>query len=973
MRRPLASLALAAVSALVAGVAVSPSAQARPAGSDSTVGRSTSDNKATATKDKLDYFDSRTTGRAGRAAQARADQMAASPRPATAALRKSLGSQGLLEPDGVTGTFRQVGRTDGSLTTPSTASAKSIALGYVRDNKAALGLTDDGIAALSLRKDYVSIDGTHHLSFQQLGKGIPVFGNGLKANVTRDGRLLSLTGSPLASVSTGSTSPALTATQARDRAARNALGKASPATAHQAANARRTTTFDGGDTAELVWFRTPAGLQLGWHTLVSPASGELYSSVVDASSGAILYRDSLVDEANGSVWENYPGAAKGGTQQTVDFTAKGWLPASATTLSGPYSHTYSDVNDNNVADGSEEVHPTAKNFLYPFTPATTTVTPCSSAYPCSWDPATKFSWRTNAAQNATQVFFFVNSFHDHLAAAPIGFTSAAGNFENGDRVLTEPLDGASTAGGLPDGNHVDNANMATPPEGQSPRMQMYLFHQPGTTYPDQDPFVATNGGDEADVVYHEYTHGLSNRLVVDSNGQSTLGNVQAGSMGEAWSDWYAMDYLVNQGMFTDTGASGDLRVGEYVGAGQNLIRTEPIDCAVGASASVCPGTPGAGSGGYTYGDFGKVTSGPEVHADGEIWGQTLWDLRAALGVRTTENLVTRAMELSPANPSYLDVRNSILQADVADNGGANSAAIWKVFAGRGMGYFAGSIDGDDTHPVEDFSLPPAPGSKTATVSGTVTDTDTQAPVAGALVGFAGHTSGFTGDLSATTDSAGRYTITGVYVGTYPEVFARKAGFDQQVISSLKVTSGGAKADFALRRDWASLGGGGTVTDFTGPDYTPYGCGPGSAVDQSLGNGWGSTSDDDGATGGWAVTPKYVVVKLPQKVDVSQLAVDPGNTCGDAGSASTKDFKVETSADGSSWTTAATGSFAAADRHRLNLITPSAGSAAGVQYVRFTMINPQVPGDFATTCAGGGYSGCAFMDMSELEVYGTPAA
>ena len=89
--------------------------------------------------------------------------------------------------------------------------------------------------------------------------------------------------------------------------------------------------------------------------------------------------------------------------------------------------------------------------------------------------------------------------------------------------------------------------MATPPDGMPPRMQMYLFHEPGTAFPDEDPFIAGNSGDEADVVYHEYTHGLSNRLVVDANGVSTLGGIQAGSMGEAWSDWYAMDFLVNAG------------------------------------------------------------------------------------------------------------------------------------------------------------------------------------------------------------------------------------------------------------------------------------------------------------------------------------------------------------------------------------------------------------------------------------------
>ena len=33
-------------------------------------------------------------------------------------------------------------------------------------------------------------------------------------------------------------------------------------------------------------------------------------------------------------------------------------------------------------------------------------------------------------------------------------------------------------------------------------------------------------------------------------------------MGEAWSDWYAMDFLVNQGLFSATPqADGELRVG----------------------------------------------------------------------------------------------------------------------------------------------------------------------------------------------------------------------------------------------------------------------------------------------------------------------------------------------------------------------------------------------------------------------------
>jgi hypothetical protein len=157
-------------------------------------------------------------------------------------------------------------------------------------------------------------------------------------------------------------------------------------------------------------------------------------------------------------------------------------------------------------------------------------------------------------------------------------------------------------------------------------------------------------------------------------------------MGEAWSDWYALDFLVGEGFERHTATPGELIVGKYVEAGgQNLIRTQPLDCPVGASATACPGTPGAGSGGYTYGDFGKIIGFPEVHADGEIWGETLWDLRKAIGQRLAESLVTRAMELSPANPSYLDMRNSILQADKVTNKGKARDTIWKVFAHRRHG------------------------------------------------------------------------------------------------------------------------------------------------------------------------------------------------------------------------------------------------------------------------------------------------
>ena len=66
------------------------------------------------------------------------------------------------------------------------------------------------------------------------------------------------------------------------------------------------------------------------------------------------------------------------------------------------------------------------------------------------------------------------------------------------------------------------------------------------------------------------------------------------------------------------------------------------------------------------------------------------------------------MRLLPPEPSFLDARNGILLADQALYGGADVAALWGVFAARGLGFFAASLGGEDTAPAEDFSLPPGP-------------------------------------------------------------------------------------------------------------------------------------------------------------------------------------------------------------------------------------------------------------------------
>ena len=113
-------------------------------------------------------------------------------------------------------------------------------------------------------------------------------------------------------------------------------------------------------------------------------------------------------------------------------------------------------------------------------------------------------------------------------------------------------------------------------------------------------------------------------------------------------------------------------------------------------------------------------------------------------------------------------------------------------------------------------------------------------------------------------------------------------------------------------------------------------------------------------------PKHITVKLPTTITLDGLAVNPSSTCGDPGSSSTGDYRIEASTDGTTWTTVDEGTFTSADRKltELTVSTP----VPDVQYVKFTMLSPQVP-DFATNCPSPSYGGCQFTDMTELEVFG----
>lgn len=287
------------------------------------------------------------------------------------------------------------------------------------------------------------------------------------------------------------------------------------------------------------------------------------------------------------------------------------------------------------------------------------------------------------------------------------------------------------------------------------------------------------------------------------------------------------------------------------------------------------------------------------------------------------------MELSPPNPSYLDERNAILMADTVVFGRTDENTIWGVFAHRGMGYFADALSGDDSSPGADFHLPQAT-SATGVITGKITDTATGDPVSGATVTLAFEGGRGFENPSATTDADGRYRIGPVPAGRYPKLAVIAAGYDPAT-QAIRVQPSGTRRNVALARDWAATSGGAIVTDFNGPDFSPQ-CGPDGAFDQSLATGWGSTTGDDAGNPTNHFIQKHVVVKLPEKVNVSSFGVNPSATCGDGASALTAGFRIETSPNGPTWITAATGTFTSVNNGKTNGVTPTAGTTGWVRPV-----------------------------------------
>src|SRR5918993_1169649 len=499
----------------------------------------------------------------------------------------------------------------------------------------------------------------------------------------------------------------------------------------------------------------------------------------------------------------------------------------------------------------------------------------------------------------TNLFVAHNRMHDW--AYGLGFNEVNWNGQKRNFGLTEawqqgdPVTGNAQAGaGLTTAQAQavgarNNANMATLTDGLSSITNMYLWQpQAGSFYP-----PCADGDYDMPIIGHEYGHMIENRMI--GKGLTRQGG-HAGMMGESHADLFAMEYIDENG-FAPVAGENKYAVGAYATGNQTrAIRN------YGMNFPTSGGDPQPGKqlliNTLNFGAMGYDVTGPQVHADGEIWSRTNFTVRELLndkyddhypsddadlqaecaesllpahrcpGNRRWMQLVFDGFLLMPVNPTMLQARDAVLTADLMRFGGANQKEIWLGYAEGGMGVNAFVTSENDFDPVPDFE---PVGTSPATVRFSARSKDGDPVNARIFVGhYEGRASPIADTNPATVPRAINLDDTAKFAPGRYEFVAVAPGYGHVRFSERFRSGEHEKIKLKFARNWASSASGATVT---GDDQAPP-VGPASLanlIDDTEGTVWTAVAAN------FTGTPTPGVPGGNLSVDGKQATVDLGGT------------------------------------------------------------------------------------------------
>ena len=605
-----------------------------------------------------------------------------------------------------TGAVSSVANHVGYLTDAASGQPMELAMDFVRQNVAALGLQAADLDGYMV-SDVVpsAVTGATHIYLQQRYEGIPVYKALLHINVNRDGRIISVNNSFLPGLASavGSLRPQLSMPAAVSRAAQFAeLNVAATPAVLRAASGPQQATSVAAEGISLAPIEGKLMLlpirqgeaRLVWNFQIHTLDAEhMWDFTVDAETGSVWTR---IDWVAADQYRVYPRPVESPSHTSPLPPADGrsLVVNPANSLASPFGW-----HDTNGAAGAEFTV-TQGNNVTAYTDVDANNTPDAGSSP-SGGAALSFDFTLDLTQApsayrpaaVTNLFYWNNIIHD--VQYQYGFDEAAGNFQvnnygrggaGNDAVRAEAQDGSGT----------NNANFGTPADGSPPRMQMYIWTSPN---PDRD------GDIDSGIVIHEYGHGISNRLVGGPSNVGCLDNRQ--QPGEGLSDWWSLAYTAEVGdQGTDPRGIGTYALNQPTsGTG---IRTQrySTDPAVNT---------------WTYASINGMAV---PHGVGSVWAQAAWEvywklvdhwgfdpnLYNATGGAGNQRMmlyVNEGLKNTACNPTFTQVRDGIIQAVADNHGGEDVCRVWEAFAAFGLGTDAISGGANSTAPTNGFSVPAA--------------------------------------------------------------------------------------------------------------------------------------------------------------------------------------------------------------------------------------------------------------------------
>ena len=363
--------------------------------------------------------------------------------------------------------------------------------------------------------------------------------------------------------------------------------------------------------------------------------------------------------------------------------------------------------------------------------------------------------------------------------------------------------------------------MTRRPTAQSPTMQMYLFQDSGSA--DALDFRNINGGDDSGVVWHEYTHGLSNRLVTNADGSGALSTpALRARWARRWSDWYASDLQVRDGLKADDlGTPGEIDVGDYSDLDPHALRSQAARLPGRRRRRALPRRRRHRRSAATRSATSARSRGaPEVHADGEIWcGDAVGPAPGAAGQdrQRRSRPPTSPRPSSPtacgsrrpsrrcstcATRSWPPSRPPSAARSTTSCGTCSASAAWATSPPRPTAPTHGRSRTSRRRRTRTARRAPSRASSP-------TPTPACRSRASASASAATRRSPTFADyLADETDASGRYTIDDVPAGSYPKLaFFPTAGYDpeRRRATSRSPRTRRPRATCGMTRDWASLG------------------------------------------------------------------------------------------------------------------------------------------------------------------------